>query len=173
MYQQFFSRVADRRTLRLGVDDDGSAISKSRRPVDEDMAVPCSGLDHRHRGIFRDERDEACAAARNDHVHESASLDQFVNGLPAARIEQLDCTFGNTRNRSHDLNQALIAASRLFASAQNDGIPRLQREDGRINRYVRTRFVNDPDNAERHTQLANAQAVRLRPFGENFADRVG
>ena len=68
-------------------------------------------------------------------------------------IEQFDCAFGNAGDGGHDFNQALVAAGRFFAAAQDDGVAGLQREDRGIDRDVRARFVDDADHAERHAQL--------------------
>ena len=85
MHQQLFRGVAHRWTLRLGVDHDAVRHVEIRRRVDEDVAIPCSSLDHGHGGIFRNECDQPRAAARNDHVDQPASFDQFLHRLAACR----------------------------------------------------------------------------------------
>ena len=60
--------VADRGPLRLGIHDNGVGHFEIGGFVDEDVAIPRPGFDHGHSGIFGYERDQACAAAWNNHV---------------------------------------------------------------------------------------------------------
>ena len=173
MHQQLFGGIANGRTMRLGVDDDAVRHIEIGRLVHEDVAIPCSSLDHRHRGIFGDECDEPGAAARNDDVNQAAGCNQLMHRLPRARIEQFDGPLGQAGNRSHNLNQALAAPRGFSAAAENDGVPGLEREHRGIDGHVRPRLVNDSYHPQRHTHFADAQPIRLGPFRHGVADWIG
>ncbi len=90
------------------------------------MTVPCSGLNYGHGGIVRDKGNQARATARDQHVNPPARFDQVVNRIASARIQQLDCAFGNSVHLVHDLDQFLIAAHRFLAATQHNGIAGLE-----------------------------------------------
>ena len=62
---------------------------------------------------------------------------------------------------------------RLRAAAEDDGVPRLQTEGGRVRRDVRAGFVDDADDPERDAHPADEEAVRPPPHGRDLADGIG
>jgi len=55
------------------------------------------------------------------------------------------------------------------STAQNGSIPRLQAQSTSIRCYVRTRFIDDPDDAERNAYALNLQTVWTIPFRQDRA----
>ena len=168
MHQQLLGGVAHRRPLRLGIDHDRVGHVEVGGFIDEDVAVPGSGLDHRHRGILGDEGDQPRRPRRrNDHVHQATGLDEFLHGLPRVRIEQLDGTLRQSRHGGKNLHQPLIAARRFLAAAQHNGVAGLQRKHGCIDSDVRPRLVMIP------TTPSGTRTLRMRrPFGRVHSARV-
>ena len=62
---------------------------------------------------------------------------------------------------------------RLAAAAQKGGVAGLGAEDGGIAGDVRTGFVDDADDPDRHALLADFDAVGPGPGAQDFADRIG
>ena len=59
------------------------------------------------------------------------------------------------------------------APAQDDGVAALQAEAGGVDGDVGARLVDHPDDAHRHADLADLQAVGERGAAHDLADRVG
>ena len=84
VHQKLFRCVADGWPLRFGIDDDAIRHFKICRLIHEDMTISRAGLNHRDRRILRDVRNKRRSAAGNQHVYQSARLDQFVNRIARA-----------------------------------------------------------------------------------------
>ena len=126
VHQQLLRGIAHRRTLRLGIDHDRVGHFKIGGLIDEDVAVPCTGLDYRNGRVVRDIGNQARTAAGYEHVHQPARLDQFVHGIARARIEQFDCARRNSVHAVQDFHQLLIAVDGFLAAAQHDSVSRLK-----------------------------------------------
>ena len=69
--------------------------------------------------------------------------------------------------------QGRVGVQRFLAAAQDDGIAALDAQAGRIDRDVGPRLVDEEDDAERHADLVNLQAVGPHVAVEDAADRIG
>ena len=61
----------------------------------------------------------------------------------------------------------------LAAAAEDAGVARLDAQGSSVDGDVGPRFVNDGDDAQGHSHLADMQAVGPVPFFKAAADRVG
>ena len=59
------------------------------------------------------------------------------------------------------------------AAAQDGGVAGLQAEDGAVDGDVGARLVDDADDADRHAEFAEAQAVGARDVFQDIPDRIG
>ena len=62
--------------------------------------------------------------------------------------------------------------NRLLATAQDARIAGFQTKHRRIGRHIRTRFVNNPDHPDRHSDLGDCYPVRTRPLANDFPARI-
>ncbi|MNI87898.1 hypothetical protein D3C73_1451390 [compost metagenome] len=58
------------------------------------------------------------------------------------------------------------------AAAQHNGIAGLQAQPGRIDRYIRPRFIDDSDDAERYADLLNGETVGPFEGFKGVANRI-
>ncbi len=165
MHQNLLGGVAYRWPLCLGIDHNGIGHLEVCGLVDKDVAVPRPGLNHRHGGVLGDKCDEPRAAPRNDNVHQTAGLNEFVHRLARAGVEKFDCAVGHAGHCRKNFHETLIAVRRLFAAPQNNGVASLQGKYGRIDSDVRARFVNDSNHTQRNAHLPDVQAVGASPLG--------
>ena len=73
----------------------------------------------------------------------------------------------------HQRRQSTVAVDGFGTAAQNRGIAGLDAQAGGVYRYVGTRFVDDADDTQRHTHLADLYAGRAVLHVADLADRVG
>ena len=66
-----------------------------------------------------------------------------------------------------------VGVRRRRRAAQHDGVAGLQAQRGGVDRDVRARLVDDRDDAERHAQPADVEAVGQPPALDDLADGVG
>ena len=173
--QQRLHRVAGAIALRFGVDRDRDCLFHVGLPVNIDMADAVQMLDHRHLGIFGHEFDQALAAARDHHVHILRHGQQLAHGLAVGGVQHLHRVGGQAgvlERLFHAARDGEIGIQRLAAAAQDAGVAGFQAQRRGVRRYVRARFVDDADHAQRHTHAADLDARRPRFEIENFANRV-
>ena len=60
-----------------------------------------------------------------------------------------------------------IGCDGVASALENDGVARLESERKRIRCHIRTRLVNDADDAERHALLSYHQAIRTPVHGKD------
>ena len=81
VHQQRLRGIADRRPLSLGVDQDVERHLFVCCGVDEDVTVAHSRLNDWHLAVADHGVDQACAAARNQHIDQSARRHQLRGDL--------------------------------------------------------------------------------------------
>ena len=69
--------------------------------------------------------------------------------------------------------QNQVRPERLFSAAEDDGVPAFNTDRRRVGRHVRTRLVDEKDDAQRNAHLLNLQTVRTDGRVDHLADRVG
>ena len=89
MYDQRFTGVADADPLGLGIEYDVQSHLEIRSLIHEDMAVPGSRLDDRHRTVLHHGTDQSGSAARNQHIHVIVQAHEFLRHLPVGIGDKL------------------------------------------------------------------------------------
>ena len=175
MHQQRFHSIAHRRTLHLGIEGNLRCHLHIGSFVDIGMAYACTGLDNRHARITHHSLNQSCAATRNNHIHKAVHMNKVGHSLTVTGIDKLNCASRNAvslrsycQNRSH----SLVRLHRLAATLKDNSVAGFQAQACCVRRNIRTRFVNNADNTERHTHLGNLQAVRQRFAVQHIANRV-
>ena len=175
-HQQRLSGVAGAVALRLGVLDDGQSLRRIGGFVEVHMAVAVEVLDHRHTGFGKQARDQPLTAARHDHIDVLAHGDELADRGPVGGVDHLHHLGRQTGAGQRFLDQRgdrAIAANGLGAAAQDRGIARFKAQRRRVGGHVRTRFVDDADNAQRHAHFSDLDAARAELELADFADRIG
>ena len=133
--------------------------------------------EYRHARFGLHARDEALAAARNNHVDGAVEAGEHQPDRCAlARRDERNAFLGQAglaqplRERAMD---RLRGPMTFRAAAQDHGIARLEREGARIRRDVRPALIDDADDAERHAHALDRHAVRSRPGFGDASDRIG
>ncbi len=133
-------------------------------------------LDHRYLRFLHQAFDQALAAAWHDHVDVLRHRDQFADCGAVGGLDDLHRVGRQTGAGQSFLDQfgeRLIAMDRFRTAAQDGGVAALDAQAGRIDRHVRTRFVDDADHAQRHAHLTDLDPGRAVFHVRDFADRIG
>ena len=67
----------------------------------------------------------------------------------------------------------MLECERFLAAAEDDGVAALDAQAGRVDGDVGPRLVDEEDDAERHADLVDLQAVGPDAAVEHAADRIG
>ena len=115
------------------------------------------------------------AATRHDDIDHASRREQRTDHGAITRGHQLHC--GLWQASFHQpLHQTCMQRAggiqALTAPAQDGGIAALQTQSAGVHRHVRTAFVNDGDDTQRHAHALEMQAVRTGPFSGHGAHRV-
>ena len=73
----------------------------------------------------------------------------------------------------HVLGNDLIRINRFLAAAQNRGVAGFETKARGVGGHVRTRFVDDDDDADGRGDFLQLQTVWARAFIEDFSDGIG
>ena len=110
--------------------------------------------DHRHAGLLPHARDQTLAAARHDDVD---IVDHFREHVPHRRAiggrDQLNAAAGQAGDGQPLLQTRVDGRAGVGAfrtAAQDHGVARFQAQRARIGGDIRSAFINDADDAERH-----------------------
>ena len=176
VHEQGLRRIADGNALRLGVVKNVQRHIEIRGGIHIDVAIAGAGFDDRNGGIHDDRADQTCAAARNEHVNETVCTHQLgcaVAGGILYQIEHVRRNAAGLQRVTHDGHQALVGAECLLAAAQHAGGARLEAQRRRVHGDIRTRLVDDADDAHRHALDADFESVRRDLHAGDLADRIG
>ena len=72
-----------------------------------------------------------------------------------------------------DAQRGRVGALRGVPAAQDGGVAGFQAQAGHVHGHVRPRLVDHADDAQRHADLVEAQAVRQGAAAHDLADGVG
>ncbi len=132
--------------------------------------------EHGHAALVLDALDKTAAAARNHDVDVLDHGQHLTHRGTVPRRNELDGCLRQTRF-AQACNQALVqrgtGMQTFRAPTQNDRVPGLQAQSGRIRSDVRARFVDHTHDAERHAHTRDLHPVGARPFRHHLADRIG
>ena len=173
--QQRFHCPANAGAPHLGVDRNRPRHIGVGGGIDIGVVDPVEMREDGHTRIGLNPRHERLAAARNDDVDLAMRRQHRANGGAVRCRDQLDriarqpCRF-EPRNQS-GMNR-LVRIHRFGTPAQNRGIARHDAQHPGICRHVRAAFVNDPDDAKRHTDAREFQAIGPRRLVDDCTDRV-
>ena len=175
VHQQRLDRVAHRRPLGLGVEQDVQGHLLIRRRVDVQVAVADPGLDHRHLAAPDHGLDQTGAAARDQHVDQAAGGHQLAGHLTRTRhqLDRVGRQSGVGQTGLQRLDDRRVGLGRRRGAAEQDGVAGLQADAGGVGRHVRPGLVDDAHHAERHPDLADLHPVGVGPPADDVADRVG
>ena len=133
-------------------------------------------LDHRHPRLATHALDQAFAATRHDDVDVFRMTQQRADCRAIGRRNHLHAGARQARafeTRVHAGRDGLVRMQGFRAATQDGGVAGFQAQRGGIRRHVRPCFVNDADDAERHTHVADLDAGRAVGEIGDDADRVG
>ena len=162
VYEQGLECVAHAGALHLCVAHDVDSSQLVGGFVEEDMDDPGPGLDDGHCRLGDDRGDELCAAARDEHVNEAAGLHEFPGAGPAECVDGLHAEARKADGLDCGLDQVDEHPVRILGcttSAQHDRVPTLECKRGEVDCDVRPGLVDDPNDPEWNTDLAEAQAI--------------
>ena len=174
MNQNTFDRIARAGTLKLCIFSNRRRRFRVRRFIDIEMTHAASRFDNGHARILHDILYERFAAARNHDIDFSDRVQNLRNVFAAFAFRKLD-RFGNARflqSVFDDADERFIRFERGRRAAQQNRIAAFVCEAKRVNRNIRTRFVDDRCDAEGNAHLAYPHTVRSRPAGDDFAHRI-
>ena len=120
--------------------------------------------------------DQTGAAARNNDVEIVVKLHQCSCTLTGGVLHKIDASLRQSCRIAgvlHDLYDCHVGVQRLLAAAQNDGVAGFDTKTGSVGGDVGACLVDDADNAQRHTNLADFQAVGAFGLMEHLTDRIG
>ena len=138
-------------------------------------ADPGAGLDYGHRRLRDDGVDELGTAPRDEDVDEAARPHEFPRAVPAELIDGLHRQSRQPDGFDRGLDEVDQYPVRVLGGAppaQHDGVPALQRQCSEIDSDVRPSLVDDTDDTERDTDLADPQSVRQGRAAHRLPDRV-
>src|SRR5262249_51822390 len=156
--------------------EDGVGDVEVGGPVHIDMAVAGEVLHHRHPRLLGDAADEAFAAARDGQVDELVEPQQVSDGGAVGRRHQLHRVgrqLGGAQPILKNAVQGGVGVERFLTAAEDDGVAGLDAQAHRVHGDVRPRLVNEEDDAERHADLVDVQAVGTDVAVQYAADRIG
>src|SRR5579884_776865 len=79
--KEFFSRIAHGGSRGLCVNDNPLGHVQVSALIDKHVAVTVAGFDHGNRGVFPNKINQLTSTARNQHIDESPSFDEFTRGI--------------------------------------------------------------------------------------------
>src|SRR5438034_7250302 len=126
--------------------------------------------------MLADPPHELLAAPRDDQIDEIGELEQPGHGLAVGRVDELDGVRRPARllqGLGQDGRDHRIRLERLAAAAQHYRVARLHAETGGVGGDVGPGLVDEADDAERHPDAADLEAVGTAPRLDHGADRVG
>ena len=141
-----------------------------------DMAVARARLDHRHQRLAHAALNQARAAARNEHIDDTAELHELAGGLA---IGGLNHRYGLAREAlglqriGQQLGNHGARVIGQRAAAQNAGVAGADADARGVGRHVGARLVNHGDQAQRHAHAGEVHATCEHTVIEHTADRIG
>ena len=162
VHEQRFSGVTGRVALGLGVFSHANGYVEVGFGVDVGVADALKMLDHRNGRFGRETGDEALAAARNKHVDVVAGPDELAHQGAVGGFDELDGACGEAffgKGPADKLPEDRVAAKRLMAAAQDDGVARLDGKGGGVDRHIGTGLVDHGEHAEGHAHAAHLNAA--------------
>ena len=174
--QQRLGSVAHAHALRLGVDNNVERLVKVGGFMHVDMAVARARLDHRHQRLAHAALNQARAAARNEHVDDTAELHELAGGLA---VGGLDHRYGLAREAlglqriGQQLGNHGARVIGQRAAAQNAGVAGADADARGVGRHVGARLVDHGDQAQRHAHAGEVHAARKHAVVEHTTDRIG
>ncbi len=175
VYEQRLQAVAHGHLPELRVEHDRPGHLRVGAGVEEDVADARVVLDHRDAGRLHDLADQARPAARNHQVDETVGPEQGLERRTVGGGHDHHGVLGNARiprGRAQLLAERQVRPDRFRAAAQDHGVARLHAERGRVDRDVRSRLVDDEDDAERYPHAAHPQAIRSHPRLDDLAHGI-
>ena len=176
MAEQGFEPVADGHLAHLRFVHDRDRHVDVGAVVDEDVTHAGVVGDHRDRRLGHHLADETGSTTGDHEVDRVVQLKHHVDRRAIGRGQDRDRVLRNAfvASRRAQLGpQRLVRMERLAPAAQDHGVARLEAERRRVDRHVRSRFVDHRDHAERDRHLSDAQTVGAHAVVRDPADRIG
>lgn len=176
MDEKRFRRIAGREALGLRVVRNLHGHFKVDGFIDIGVADAVEVLDHRHRRLGHEARNEAFSASRNENVDIVAGADEFAHERAVGARNQLNGFCGKTGRAEafcNDAGERAIAFKRLVAATQNDGVAGFESKGGGVHRHIGTGLIDHRDDAERYAHAADFNAGRHWTNFRNRSDGVG
>jgi hypothetical protein len=176
MHEQRLKHVADPGSLQLRVEDDGLRGVKVGAGIDVHMTVPRGRVDHRDGGHSLEGRLETLPAPGNDQIDHPGLRRELGELLAPTAGDERQRPIGQTRlggSSGGDAGQHGVRVRSGTRSAQHDRVPGLETQRGGVDGDIRSRFVDDGDDAERDSDLAHVETVGESGSVDHFTDRVG
>ena len=129
-----------------------------------------------HPGLSAHATHELCASTWNDEVEVFRHTQHLAHERAVGRLDELHRVFRDpgARNRvPRDLRKDAVGAYRLFPTAQDHGVARLEAEGRNVDGNVRAALIDDADYSERDAALLHLKAIGKRGRVEGFLRRIG
>ena len=126
--------------------------------------------------MLGDEADEPLTTARDDQVDEVVELQQLDKFSSVRRGEDLNRAgreTGTCERIGDHLTDGEIGVLGLGATLEEDGVPGADGECSSVARDVRAGFVDDGDDAQRHANTGDAEAVGADGALGDLANGIG
>ncbi len=140
------------------------------------MAVPLEVTYYGHPRFLLNALNQALAAARHDHIDVVSHTSQHVANRGAIDDRHELYAFGGQAHAAQPLDQTSmnrrVGMPAFGAATQNDRISRLQAQRPGIRRHVGTTLVDDPDDAQGHSDALDVQAIGSIPLGSHRPHRI-
>ena len=177
--QQRLHRAADAGAAHLGVERDRARLRRIGGGVDVGVADAVEMGEHRHARIGLDARDEALAAARDDHVDQARRARSIAPTAARSCVgTSWTASAGSPRRvepcDERGVDRAVANATASLPPRRSTALPDAQAQRGGVGGDVGAAFVDDAD----HARSARARAGSASPLGrsrsvDHLADRIG
>ena len=169
-------RVADRRSLHLGVEHDVGGHVDVRRLINISMADSDASSDGWNGGMFGNSVDELLPSSGDEQVNEALGCEHLAHDGAVGGFDELHCVRWEACLRDGVANQPRqrgVGVYRLFAAPQDYGVARLQAQHGDVYCHVGPALIYGPDNSQRDAAFAYLQSVGHGLHLYHLAHRIG
>ena len=174
--EQRLGRVAHPETTALRVHDDVVGHGKLGAFVHVHVAVAGSRLDDGNLRALDAMANQTRPSTRDEHVDDAMKLHEGIGCRAIGRGDGAH-RVGGKPDRGDRLGEnprdGLVRADREAASAQDDGVARLQANTRRVGGDVRSGLVDHRHNPERHADARELDAVVQRRGRLGLAEGIG
>ena len=164
--------VAHTHAARLGIGDDAAPHVEVAILVKVGMYHAGTRLDDRHASRVAHKANELFSSTRNAEVNISHSVQHVCRCLMCGgqQAHHIGAYSLLAQHLMNDVDDGSIAAVGILAALEHTGVAALETKREHIEANIRACLVDYANHTERHTHLAQTQAVRQRALRERMAE---